>query len=388
MTGPRSFPARGLHVQARKLEAIGRLSGGIAHDLNNLLTIIIGNLELLVADIADPADSAELAHEALEAALAGADLTRRLLTFTRRESLTSQESSLNVVVTGMAGMLARGLGENIKLELALAGDLWPVLVDRAELESAIINIVSNAKDAMPDGGLVRIATENGGSGGGKVVLAISDTGTGMPPEIIGQALQPFFTTKTARQGSGLGLSIVRDFVRRSDGTINLFSKPGEGTTVRLAFPAVPSNPVVTEGAGIPPVQERLSATVLVLEDNAGLRRIVVRQLEGADFRCLEAEDAKQAMLILEQNAEIDLLFADMILPGGTDGHTLARAARERWPRLGIVLTSAQPDAVAGSDMPVLAKPYHGSDLVRTLRGALSRQGVVPAAGLKEEPQDE
>ncbi len=374
----------GSRAQARKLEALGRLSGGLAHDINNLLTIIIGDLELLTEGGAVGASSAELAGEALDAALRGADLTRRLLAFSRRESLSPQESDLNIVIRGLADMLARALGESIILELTLASDLRRAIVDRAELEAAIINIASNARDAMPGGGRVRIVTRNEFALNGDVraLLAISDTGTGMLPQVIEQAFDPFFTTKPATRGHGLGLAMVREFVRRSGGSVEILSEPDKGTTVRLSFPAAPGAPAPADREAASFVTEGASTHVLVVEDNTRLRRIVVRRLEKAAFVCLEAEDADAAMHLLESRSDIDLLFTDVVLPGGTDGRTLALLARQRQPSLAIILTSAQTSLVAIPGIPVLAKPYRGHDLLRVLHRALAEPRQAGAISKK------
>lgn len=368
---------RGARAQARKLEAIGRLTGGIAHDLNNLLTIIIGNLELLTEESIPPA-SREMAHEALEAALSGADLTRRLLAFSRREVMLRPQSDLNAVVAGMANMLARALGANITLELSLAPDLWPVHLDKAELETAIINLVSNARDALPAGGQVRIVTGNRNNDvlGRRVVLEVTDTGTGMTPDVRARAFEPYFTTKTAQAGSGLGLAMVEDFARVADGEVEISSAPEKGTTVRLSFP--PGVSLENEEAR-PPEQLMLvpGATILIVDDDAALRRSVHRQLVAAGFHCLEAVNGPEAMQILAQVGHVDLLFADVVMPGPLDGQALSRAAMQAYPEIRVVLTSAQPVGAAPPGIPILAKPYRNRDLVRTLRATLALPPPVP-----------
>ena len=368
---------RDARAQARKLEAMGRLTGGIAHDLNNLLTIIIGNLELLTEQTVPPA-LREMTREALDAALSGADLTRRLLAFARREVMLSPQSDLNAVVAGMASMLARALGANITLELALAPDLWAVHLDKAELETAIINVVSNARDALPAGGQVRIVTRNrkNDAQGRRVILEVTDTGTGMTADVRARAFEPYFTTKAAQAGSGLGLATVKDFARAAGGDVEISSEPETGTTVSLSFP--PGAPPQDEEAQ-PSDQLTLipGATVLIVDDDAALRRSVRRQLVAAGFRCLDAENGDQAMHLLARAGSVDLLFADVVMPGELDGPALSRAAMRAYPGIRAVLTSAQPGRSALQGIPILAKPYRSRDLIRTLQATLARPPPMP-----------
>lgn len=348
---------------------MGRLTGGIAHDLNNLLTIIIGNLELLV-EPATRVSARELMHEALQAALSGADLTRRLLAFSRRDVMLSPQSDLNAVVAGMAGMLARALGAKISLDLGLERDLWPIQLDRAELETAIINLVSNARDALPSGGHVRIVTRNGVTQAGRrVILEVADTGVGMAPAVRTRALDPYFTTKHGSAGSGLGLATVQDFVRTAGGEVNIESAPSAGTTVRLSFPPGESSIdalLTTDDAE--PAQD---ATVLIVDDDSALRRSVRRQLGAAGFHCLEAADGERALQMLEQAGGVDLVFADLVMPGQVGGHALARAAMRVCPGIRVVLTSAQPGGKPLPGIPLLPKPYRRRELVRTLQATLA-----------------
>lgn len=356
---------------------MGRLTGGIAHDLNNLLTIIIGNLELLAEHSVPPALQ-EVTREALGAALSGADLTRRLLAFSRREVMLSPQSDLNAAIAGMANMLARALGASIALELALTPGLWPVRLDKAELETAIINLVSNARDALPAGGQVRIATRNqtNGSQGPRVILEVADTGAGMTPEVQARAFEPYFTTKVTRGGSGLGLATVRDFAHAAGGEVEISSLPDKGTTVRLSFPPSVSP---QDGDVRPPNQPMLvsDSTILIVDDDAALRRSVRRQLVAAGFRCLEAANGDQAMQILTRVGHVDLLFADVVMPGELDGQALSRAAMRAYPGIRVVLTSAQPDGKGLPGVPMLAKPYRNRDLVRTLQATLALRPPVP-----------
>lgn len=356
---------------------MGRLTGGIAHDLNNLLTIIIGNLELMTEQ-SIPLAQREMTREALEAALSGADLTRRLLAFSRREVMLSPQSDLNAAIAGTANMLARALGASITLELALAPDLWPVHLDKAELETAIINLVSNARDALPAGGQVQITTRNQKKDGPgrRVILEVTDTGAGMTPDVRTRALEPYFTTKAASAGSGLGLATVKDFARAAGGDVEIISAPEKGTTVQLSFPPV----VSLENEDTPHSDELMlvpDATILIVDDDAALRRSVRRQLVAAGFNCLEAASGDQAMQVLAHVGHVDLLFADVVMPGELDGQDLARVAMRAYPGIRVVLTSARPGGNALPGIPILAKPYRNRDLVRTMQATLALRPPMP-----------
>ncbi len=376
-------------VQAQKMEAIGNLTGGLAHDFNNLLSIIIGNLDLLRAQpgnaITKDQNLNQLSSEALDAALRGADLTRRLLAFARRQTLQPQRTDLNELIEGISKLLRRTLGTDIEIKLNLEPQLWPANVDPSQLGASLINIVNNARDAMPNGGMLTIATSNRHldedyiaahtdlAPGDYTLIEVSDTGTGIPPEMLNHIFDPFFTTKEQGKGTGLGLSMVFGFTKQSAGHINVYSEIGHGTTFRLYLPrdltaaAAPEAPKTTMHKG--------HETVLAVEDNEGLRRVVVRQLNDLGYRVLEAPDGAAALKILEREP-VDLLFTDIMMPGGMSGYDLAKNAVARWPSLKVLLTSGFPETKlngnsnASVKMHLLTKPYRKDDLASALRKAL------------------
>jgi signal transduction histidine kinase len=372
--------------QSQKMEAVGQLTGGLAHDFNNLLAIIIGNLDMLRELRSDDPVTDELAHDALESALRGADLTRRLLAFARRQPLQPERVDINEVIGAIVRLLTRTLGENIAIEMSLAPNIWPVQIDRAQFEAVIANLATNARDAMPRGGTLLIETRNGRldegyaaahtdvTPGEYVVVEISDSGTGMPPDILSRIFEPFFTTKDQGRGTGLGLSMVFGFMKQSGGHISVYSEPGKGTTFRLYLPRLPDTAAVPEERSEQLASGGGSETILVAEDNAGMRRIVVRQLEEAGYRVLEAPDAEAAMLILNSAEPVHLLLTDVVMPGVMDGRDLARAAVERRPLLRTLLTSGFPDArwsgTGAHSGRLLSKPYRKEELRRAVREVL------------------
>jgi PAS domain S-box-containing protein len=374
--------------QSQKMEAIGQLTGGLSHDFNNLLAIIIGNLDLLRDQVGWNPDAAEAVEEALGASLRGADLNRRLLAFARRQPLQPKNVDLNELVAGLTKLLERTLGEHIEISLSLAGGLWPLIVDPAQLESALTNLVVNARDAMPRGGRLTIGTRNISIDrdyaeihsdvvpGNYVVLEVSDTGTGMPPDVVARVFEPFFTTKDKDKGTGLGLSMVFGFVKQSGGHVQIYSEVGIGTTIRLylsraASAGVEAKPLAA--AALPRGHE----TVLAVEDNPGLRRILIRQLEDLGYQVLEAENAQSALEILKREPRIDLLFTDIVLPGGVNGSELARMAEAMRSDLKVLFTSGFPEAAFGPSgaLPagamLLGKPYRKEELAQRLRESLA-----------------
>jgi PAS domain S-box-containing protein len=378
--------------QAQKMEAIGNLTGGMAHDFNNLLGIVIGNLDILVAQRPDDADIKLMAGEALQAGLRGGDLTRRLLAFARRQPLQPQRVDINQLVGDIVTLLSRVLGADIEISLDLGQELCPVKVDPALLESALTNLANNARDAMPGGGRLMISTALRHldadyiaqhpelEPGDYAMIEVSDTGTGMPASIMAQIFEPFFTTKDRDRGSGLGLSMVFGFMKQSGGHINVYSEEGSGTTFRLYLPCTMEAVDVGEHIGrIAPVVQGENETVLVVEDNLPLRRIVVRQLISLGYRAVVAGTAGEALAILEAEP-IDLMFTDVILPGGMDGFELARLVGERFPTVKTVLTSGFPEArlestLALANLRLLSKPYRKEDLASALRDALTASGL-------------
>jgi PAS domain S-box-containing protein len=382
-----------------KMEAVGQLTGGLAHDFNNLLAIIIGNLDMLreIQD-GDPVTD-ELVRDALDSALRGADLTRRLLAFARRQPLQPERVEINEVIGAIVRLLARTLGENITIEMSLSPNVWPVQIDQAQFEAVIANLATNARDAMPRGGSLLIDTRNDHldaayaaahadvTAGDYVVVEVSDSGIGMPPDILLRIFEPFFTTKEQGKGTGLGLSMVFGFMKQSGGHITVYSEPGKGTTFRLYLPRV----LDTATAAQEDLSEELASrggneTILVVEDNAGLRRIVVRQLREAGYNVLEAPDAEAAMAIVESAEPIHLLLTDVVMPGAMDGRDLARVAVARRPLLRVLMTSGFPDARWGGLTPrsgsrLLSKPYRKEELRHAVREVLDepRLGGAPPA---------
>jgi PAS domain S-box-containing protein len=373
--------------QSQKMEAIGNLTGGMAHDFNNLLGVIVGNLDVARGQICDSDDLHELVNEALDAAWRGADLTRRLLAFARRQPLRPVWTDVNELVRDTVKLLRRLIGEDIQVKLTLADGVWPVIVDSSQLEASLANLATNARDAMPKGGRLMIATANqqldadyhalhlDATIGDFVMIEVSDTGTGMSPEVASRVFEPFFTTKEAGKGTGLGLSMVFGFLRQSKGHVNLYSEFGVGTTFRLYLPRAVAETGQCDIPEAQPVARGAGQTVLLVEDNAGMRRIVRRQIGELGYRVVDCEGAAAALDIL-QREPVDLLFTDIVMPGGRDGIELARLARERWPQLKVVLTSGFPQSLLdgsgalSSDMELLSKPYSREALAKALRSAI------------------
>ncbi|HUB97786.1 MAG TPA: ATP-binding protein [Stellaceae bacterium] len=375
--------------QAQKMEAIGNLTGGIAHDFNNLLAIIVGNLDLAKLTVEPTSEAAELVEESLTAALRGAELTQRLLAFARRQPLSPARLSVNELITGMVKFLERTLGEQITIGLELGSDLWPVDADAAQLETAIVNLATNARDAMQKGGTLTIASRNrrldedyaaGTAGllpGDYVVIEVSDTGVGMTPSVLGQIFEPFYTTKEAGKGTGLGLSMVFGFLKQSGGHVTVYSEPGLGTTFRLYLPRALAE-MAEPPSSLPDAAVGAGEVVLAVEDNDGLRRVVVRQLRDLGYRVFEAESAAAALALLECE-RIDLVFTDVVMPGEIDGFGLAQAVLDHYPSTKIVLTSGFPDtklngalAAMTDQVRLLSKPYRKDELARLLREAFER----------------
>jgi PAS domain S-box-containing protein len=375
---------------AQKMEALGHLTGGLAHDFNNLLAIVIGNLDVLAELRSDDAEQAELVQGAIEAALSGSELTKRLLAFARRQPLLPEDVDLNDLVEEISKLLKRTLGEDIEVRLDLDRSIPAVTVDRIQLETAIANLANNARDAMPNGGRLLVATHTAYLDqdyaahhaevvpGNYVAIEVSDTGQGMTPEVAAHIFEPFYTTKAPGKGTGLGLSMVFGFMKQSGGHINVYSEPGRGTTFRLYLkPATAS--AVAEDVESPPLQPAADAheTILVVEDNPKLRQVVVKQLSGLGFRVLEVDNAKRALELLALKGKVDLLFTDVVLPGDMDGCALAREVMSRSPEAKVLLTSGFPGARLtdmqglGTSVRLLSKPYRREDLARTVREVLT-----------------
>jgi PAS domain S-box-containing protein len=374
--------------KSQRMEAIGQLTGGIAHDFNNLLTIITGNLELLEMEL-ESAEHLDLLARANDAALMGARLTNRLLTFARRRRLEPVVLDLNDQVLSMAELLRRTLGETIALLTLLAPRLWSVRADPSEIENAVLNLAINARDAMPAGGKLVLETKNvvlderdvasevGVQPGEYVRLSVSDTGVGMGQDILARVFEPFFTTKGPGKGTGLGLSVISGFVKQSGGHVTVYSEPGKGTTVNLYLPHVAASTEETAVIG----EERAKArhageTILVVEDNTEVRRVSARRVGNLGYTVIEAENAARAIQVLSSGSKVDLIFSDVVMPGGMSGFDLARWAKQNLPSVRVLLTSGFAEDVARAgeamapDFEVLRKPYTADELARALRRAL------------------
>jgi PAS domain S-box-containing protein len=375
---------------AQRLDAVGQLTGGIAHDFNNLLTVITGNLELLESRLDEPGLQ-ELVREAQEAADLGAQLTDRLLTFARRRHLEVEVLHLNEVVLKTTSLLRRTLGEQIALSTILEPDLWPTKSDPGQIESAIVNLALNARDAMPKGGKLIIETgnitiEDVGSVRGRhpelrpgdyVEICVSDTGGGMKAEVQQRAFEPFFTTKSRGHGTGLGLSMIHGFARQSGGDVTIDSEEGRGTTVRLYLPRLEGlEPAVKKDA----VKEAVRSTgerILVVEDDERVRNLTVKRLTALGYEVLHASDGIAAIKMFEEGLRVDLVFTDVIMPGGVSGFDVIRRAIELDPQTKALMTSGYTEDIAvdqeqaiGSAIRLLRKPYRQAELKQTIREVL------------------
>ncbi|MCA9633313.1 MAG: response regulator [Myxococcales bacterium] len=364
---------------AQRLESVGQLTGGVAHDFNNLLAVITGCLELLKVRAGENRPVIELADRALTAAERGAALVQRLLAFSRRQMLNPEPTDVNSLVVDVLELSRRSLGEHIEIETQLSEELWSVLVDASQLENAVLNLVINARDAMPDGGILMVSTErfrvdapeDGLVVGDYVKIAVSDTGSGIPREHLGRVFEPFFTTKETGRGSGLGLSMVYGFVTQSHGAVRIHSEAEAGTTVELFLPRVGfvPNEEIEESSEQPRGRGEL---VLVVEDDLAVRRTVVSVLEELGYRVLEASTAADAFELLQQT-KVDLLLTDVVLGGTASGPELVQRAVERIPELNIIFMTGYADqhlSAVGRDAHILKKPFRAPELARLLREVL------------------
>jgi len=378
--------------RSQRLEAIGQLTGGIAHDFNNLLSIIVGNLDQLCEEVSGNPKAVELTEAAIRAALRGAELTRQLLAFARRQPLDAKVIVLNACVGETMGLLQRTLGGEIEIKTVLEPDLWPAFADPGQFGSALANLAINARDAMPEGGRLTIETGNAHldedyarenlevAPGDYAMLAVSDTGSGMPPEVAARVFEPFFTTKQPGKGTGLGLSMVYGFAKQSQGHVKLYSELGHGTTVRLYLPRAEAGtrPAADTASAAPSVAGR-GERILVVEDNEDVRLVVAEQIRELGYQVLEAAASDEALKILERDDGIDLLFTDVVMPGSITGDLLARAARESHPGIKVLLTSGFPTASMQHGprselfQNLLSKPYRKADLAAKLRAVLDAE---------------
>jgi PAS domain S-box-containing protein len=365
--------------RSQKMEAVGQLTGGIAHDFNNILAVIIGNVELLRAYLPKDKYAAEIIEAVLRAGLHGRDLTSHLLAFSRRRLLNPQPVDVNALVANVVKLLGRTLGATIQLAADTGAQPGIAFVDPAALEAAILNIALNARDAMPGGGTLTLttsrldvsaarATEFDVPSGSYVVLAMTDIGSGMTPDVVARVFEPFFTTKAGGAGTGLGLSMVYGFAKQSGGSVTIESAPDRGTTVTLFLPVAGAASAMASAADATVTRTTAPRTVLVVEDVAEVRNIVRRQLESLGHRVLVAEAATEALLLLQGRRAPDILLTDVVLAAGMDGIELAEAARAERPQLPVIFMSgytAVPEAqqrIRETGAPLLAKPFTTPEL--------------------------
>ena len=385
---------------SQKMEAVGRLTAGVAHDFNNLLTIVLGNLDTLRRRLSEAAIDPRLSRavdNATTGARRAADLTHQLLAYSRRQPLTPKPVDLAALLHGMDDLLTRTLGISITISVELAPGTWPILVDASQLEAALINLAVNAKDAMASGGKLSIRVRNcaeadarGLPPGDFVCLSVSDTGTGIAPELAEQVFDPFFTTKDVGRGTGLGLSQVYGFIKQSQGHVTLESEVGTGTTVRLFLPR--HDGVVEQASGKPPPPAPAPAgrTILLVEDEDDLREWARQSLEELGYTVVEAGSAAEALAILESDRPLLLMFSDLSLPGGMDGRRLARKAMRLRPKMRTLLTTAYAgdalveDGRLASGIRLLSKPYTRNQLERAI-ASLSTEASPDVLLVEDDP---
>ena len=392
-------------LQAQKMEAIGQLTAGLAHDFNNLLQVVAGNLEVAATTVHDPQATLESIERARLAGEKAGKLTQQLLTFARKQRLEPKRLNLNSLVVEFSDMLVRTLGDKVDLHLDLKPGLPACTLDATHMEMALLNVLINARDAMPDGGRVTIATStmadserlerHGLAPGTHVVICVIDQGQGMPPEVAQRATEPFFTTKGP--GTGLGLAMVHGFVQQSHGSLEIDSVPGTGTTIRMIFP-------LARQSGLEIMAERLGGqhaswtpaailgrrTILVVDDSHDVRELAEHHLRELGYRVLAAHSGEEAMELIERYGDIDLLFSDIIMPGGMNGVRLAELVRQRQPDVPVILATGYMNelpvaARPGPGYTTMAKPYRLADLAERIRLALaSETGERSASGFQHE----
>jgi PAS domain S-box-containing protein len=384
-----SIAADERHRQSEKMEAVGQLVGGIAHDFNNTLTVITGTIDLLAEGVADNPQLLSIAKLIAEAADRGAELTAHLLAFARKQPLQPRETDINELIVSAQDLCQRSLGEQIAIKTVLDPSAWPALVDPTQLTTALLNLAINARDAMPTGGSLTLETNNivldeGYAAtnrevvpGNYVMIAVSDTGAGIPEAIRDRVFEPFFSTKAVGKGTGLGLSMVYGFVKQSNGHIKVYSEEGHGTTIKLYLPRSGAQTVQSPAAAIGPVIEGGSETVLIVEDDLLVRTYVTTRLKNLGYQTLEAANAAEAIAIADRGAKFDLLFTDVIMTGAMNGRQLADAMAKRRPGLKVLFTSGYTENAIvhhgrlDPGVLLLAKPYRNADLARMIRRALT-----------------
>ena len=377
--------------QSQKMEAIGQLTGGVAHDFNNLLTIILGNLEMISEECRERPSIRAMVSDALTAVGNGSGLTKRLLAYARQQPLEPRVIDVGALVTDMAGLFRRSLGEAVTVQHFVAPDLWKIKADPTQLESALLNLAVNARDAMPEGGRLTIEAENATLGaeyasertdvtpGDYVQIAVSDSGAGIPPEILEHILEPFFTTKPVGKGTGLGLSMVYGFTRQSGGHLNISSEPGKGTTVQLYLPRTAGEPEQTLGAFLRDAFPRSARgeVIVVVEDDATIRKLVQKLLGLLGYEAIGAGSGTEALEVLGRTVHVDLLLTDVVLPGGMSGAQLAEEAQRRYPKLRVLYMSGYTrntligNSVHDENAHVLSKPFRKEELARAVHRVLN-----------------
>lgn len=374
--------------QLQRMESLGQLTGGVAHDFNNLLTVMTGNLQLLEERLTHDEESLELVRDAVQSAWRGAELCQRLLAFGRRQALSPEETDINELVGRVDKLLRRTIGDGIRVRMSLGTDLPKVLIDQGQLENAILNLVINARDAMADGGTIFVRTDLFHAGlayaqahpdvtaGDFVMIEVSDTGSGMPPEVRDRAFEPFFTTKASGKGTGLGLSMVYGLLKQSGGHVRIYSELGHGTSVKLFVPAIAVagvQPLATANLVSQGLMPGGTEQILVVDDDAGVRKMVAGTLAALGYGVIEVESGATALEWLTRaDSDIDLLFTDVIMPGEVDGVALANEARRSSPGLKVLLTSGFSTHQLGDSQShvLLNKPFHKRDLALAVRQAL------------------
>ena len=386
--------------RSQKMEAVGQLTGGIAHDFNNILGIIMGFVQIVQGRLKDDPELVQYLEIALDGTRRGAEITRKLLNFSREEAGETEHTSVNDFIMRMENLIAKSLTPAIKVEAHLAENLWPVEIDPGDLEDTLLNLSLNASDAMPEGGTLILETANkilddnyvirnpSAMAGEYMMISVSDTGTGMTDEVKEKLFEPFFTTKEVGQGTGLGLSMVYSFVERSGGHIKVYSEPGAGTTFRIYLPRAKEDPREAASASKDRIDlPRGTETVLVVDDEDVLRKAAMLHLEGLGYKTQEASNGQQALDILKEHREIELLFCDVIMPGKLDGYQVALSARKSRPDLRVLLTSGftkkREEYTDGENhylknlaSNLLSKPYNNEELAFAVRRALDLEEAI------------
>ncbi len=378
---------------AQRMEAVGQLTGGVAHDFNNLLAVMLGNAELLEDMAGEDKEAKKFIETIKEAVLRGSSLTSRLLAFSRQSTLVPIAADVRELIGGLHDMLQRALGATVELSVGKTADLWPAMIDMHQFENALVNLALNARDAMPQGGMLTIETANVTldkifaeqheevTPGDYVEVAVSDTGTGIPPDVLEKVFEPFFTTKEVGKGSGLGLSMVFGFVKQSKGHLTISSEIGHGTSVKLYLPRSQDQATETDAKEDVLEHTQGSERILVVEDEAGVRKISVAILVGQGYEVVEAGNGEEAIGHLKAGQPFDLLFTDVVLPGGMNGAEIAKEARRMQPDIMVLYTTGYAENTVihhgklDRDVNLVNKPYRRTELLEKVQEILGNKGV-------------